>query len=814
MRRFLGHRLWAIAVNFAAFLGVRRATDSESAGRLAALPRILFLILGAFTLFPALAAGQVSTGNGPLPVPPINANLYGVLPSPAASDNSLAMQAAIAAAAAIGAAVSIPECGTYSFTNPITGPTSAPIPIPNGMKIFAPGGYQCVRFQVSSSWTGTSPALIDELGPTQGITLQGITWDGNSKSNVGLIWFTGAPNDQIVLRDNRITGVKGASAVLIGSISAAFPTAPTPTVTMTPISLPSSVYVFATIPTNIGEIDASTIFPLPTGTPFPIPTTSALLISPPSALPTPSWSPGVPYVCVPVSGGCGYNVYAGTTAGMYGLQNSAPIPMSTSYILTTYTAPNPSASPGTLGYIWNGSGIPTTSSRLTGNLIENNSTGLNEVVQLTAWQDSVVDNNVFRNNVTCKDALGIYVYTYHITVSGNQFDSNLCSGGDYYVEGSRDVQFVANQHLMAAPSPTPTGATNLPQFAILVQNGKAISIDDMVDIESGAVGTYAMFVQDNLEAVGYSPETADTISSNEINVVPHWALGLTAGGGLILPVGVAASYTSTMHDIYVKGGSIWMNNPNAPAGWAGGVIVNCMHSPSTVNNVTVQGVDFPSGTMAAPAPTGTQGQAPIEFVGNSSTCTNLRAYDNSIGFISAPTGTSPSPSAIVAVGGSVAIKGNDLSAWPSLSTAIYSSSTTTLSDVGNVIPSPGMSSTTSPALGFLGINASNCVQGNAQGAFTIISGPCMVGYQSSGSPPTSTSHCVIDKVTAPTSPAPTPPTSVTFSASAVFADSNYTLLIQDVTLPGGTPAPATPMPTGFTFTSTVGHTYAYMACGT
>jgi hypothetical protein len=171
MRRFLAHPLSAIAVNFAAFLGMRRATDLKSTGRLAALPRILFLILGAFTLFPALAAGQVSTGNGPLPVPPINANLYGVLPSPAASDNSLAMQAAIAAAAAIGAAVSIPECGTYSFTNPITGPTSAPIPIPNGMKIFAPGGYQCVRFQVSSSWTGTSPALIDELGPTQGMSL-------------------------------------------------------------------------------------------------------------------------------------------------------------------------------------------------------------------------------------------------------------------------------------------------------------------------------------------------------------------------------------------------------------------------------------------------------------------------------------------------------------------------------------------------------------------------------------------------------------------------------------------------------------------
>ena len=161
MRRFLAHPLSAIAVNFAAFLGMRRATDLKSTGRLAALPRILFL--GAFTLFPALAAGQVSTGNGPLPVPPINANLYGVLPSPAASDNSLAMQAAIAAAAAIGAAVSIPECGTYSFTNPITGPTSAPIPIPNGMKIFAPGGYQCVRFQVSSSWTGTSPAT----GPTR-----------------------------------------------------------------------------------------------------------------------------------------------------------------------------------------------------------------------------------------------------------------------------------------------------------------------------------------------------------------------------------------------------------------------------------------------------------------------------------------------------------------------------------------------------------------------------------------------------------------------------------------------------------------------
>ena len=59
----------------------------------------LFLMLAGLALVPVFAAGQVAQslpiGNAPVPVPPINANLYGV--STQASDNSLAMQAAIQA---------------------------------------------------------------------------------------------------------------------------------------------------------------------------------------------------------------------------------------------------------------------------------------------------------------------------------------------------------------------------------------------------------------------------------------------------------------------------------------------------------------------------------------------------------------------------------------------------------------------------------------------------------------------------------------------------------------------------------------------
>src|ERR1700685_293527 len=80
--------------------------------------RRLFLLLIAFAFVPALANGQAAVGNGPAPVPPLNANLYGVLPSPFSADNSPAMQNAIIAAAAMGASVVIPSCGTYEFEFP------------------------------------------------------------------------------------------------------------------------------------------------------------------------------------------------------------------------------------------------------------------------------------------------------------------------------------------------------------------------------------------------------------------------------------------------------------------------------------------------------------------------------------------------------------------------------------------------------------------------------------------------------------------------------------------------------------------------
>jgi hypothetical protein len=626
-----------------------------------------------------LAKGQVAIGNGSA-ILPIDANLYGVLPSPAVSDNSQALQSAIAAAAAIGAAVSIPACGTYSFTNPITGPASAPSPIPNGMKIFAPGGYQCVRFQVSSSWSGTGPALIDQMTPTQGVTLEGITWDGNSKNNVGLVWFNGAPNDQIILRDNRFTGVKGTWDVVVGAVPVGVP-APMAIGTSMPVTtLPASVYLFETIPTNTGEIVASTIFPTPSSSagtppPFPIPGGSVLVVPPPTPLPTPSWSPPVPYVCATTGTVCEYNVYVGSSPGLYGLQNASPIPINVTFTLTNYASPSALASPGTLGSLWNGSGIPSTASRLSGNVFENNATANNnEIALLTAWQDGIVDNNVFRNNPSCLDALGIFVYTDHLTASGNQFDSNLCVGGDYYVEGSRNVQSIANQHIIAIVSPTPTGAT-IPGFAISVRNSKAVSIEDTVELSSSALNTYAMLIQDYLGANGLNPETADSLNSNSINVVPHWTLGLTAGGGLYVGSNKNSTNSFAMHDLYVKGGSITLNiaSPSPPANWAGGVVIDCsgsMGTPAAIQNVTVQGVNFPNGTMPAPAPIGSQGQAAIEFVSGNTTCGNLRAVDNSIGVISGAAAVTPTPHAILIKGSyaSVVVKGNDLSQWPTLST--------------------------------------------------------------------------------------------------------------------------------------------------
>jgi len=143
MRKFLGPFSLAEVVRFAA---ARSSSDHHEARS----TRGLLLLIAAFALIPAFAAGQVPIGSGPFAVPPLNANLYGVLTSSA--DNSTAMQNAIIAAAALGAAVSIPACGTYEFQFPITQSGGSPhgYSFPNGMKIFAPGGYQCVRFQVST----------------------------------------------------------------------------------------------------------------------------------------------------------------------------------------------------------------------------------------------------------------------------------------------------------------------------------------------------------------------------------------------------------------------------------------------------------------------------------------------------------------------------------------------------------------------------------------------------------------------------------------------------------------------------------------
>jgi hypothetical protein len=85
------------------------------------------------------------------------------------------MEAAITAASALGTAVSIPACGSYQFMNPIAYNTAhlGSFIIPNGMKIFTPGGYQCVRFQVSGSWTSPfGQALIQQTTPTQGVTIR------------------------------------------------------------------------------------------------------------------------------------------------------------------------------------------------------------------------------------------------------------------------------------------------------------------------------------------------------------------------------------------------------------------------------------------------------------------------------------------------------------------------------------------------------------------------------------------------------------------------------------------------------------------
>jgi hypothetical protein len=803
----------------------------------------LFLVFALFALVPAFAAGQVTVplpiGNAPYPTQPVNANAYGV--STLSIDNSTAMRNAITAAAAIGAAVSIPACGTYQFRFPITVGNYS---IPNGMKIFAPGGYQCVRFQASSQWQRpTQDALINQTTPTQGVTIEGITFDAAPTQNnavhaqtpVGLVWFVGAPNDQIILRNDRFTGAYATWAVRIGADSGNM--LPTPMASTAGISTPYAVYMFATVPTNVGEIVDTPVFPDPAGpvpsstataaptetpaptpTPFPVGTNDVLIVFAPSPLPTPSYSP-VPYVCSTPAGYCGYNIYAGTTLTTMVLQNASPIPFPTAtFIITSLVTPNPSASPGALGSYWSGYGVPTTASRLSGNILELNwssggTNGVRAVAEVEGWQDGIIDKNVFRNNPSCDSALEIYVYSYHMTVSNNQFDTNSCRGGDYDVDDSRDIQFVGNQHLMAFPSPSPTASAMIPNFVVRIQNGHAISINDTIEITSSSVGTEAMHITDAVVNDDH-PQTLDTRNSSDISIVPHWTLGSTAGGGLLVPSINNTNYKSMMHDIYVKGGWIWINDANA-SGFAGGVVVDCSETSAAIKNITVQGVDFPTGTMPITAPGPGNQQAPIEFVNAApmTNCTNMRAFDNTIGLMTNPT-NGGSFAALLARGpfGSVIIKGKDLSQWPSLAAAVYlgasltSSTLPTVSDVGNVIP-PGPSNTISPALGFLGITAPNCLQGNANGAFGSAAGPCVVVYQHNGSAGAASLHCVIDKITGGT-----PSTTVSLTGSAQFTTTNYTVLIQDVTTPAAPLPPYSLTTSSFTFLSTT-DTYVYRACG-
>ena len=476
----------------------------------------------------------------------------------------------------MGASVVIPSCGTYEFEFPITYVATAPIPnsgypIPSGTKISAPGGNQCVTFQVSAGWgAGSNTALIDQEMPVQGVTIEGITWDGSpSRDQVGFIWFHAAPNDQIVVRGNRFTGVHGTWPVKIGSDDAAFPVNPSP-VPMPAGSLPATVYAFATIPTNIGEIDATTFVPDPSSAtmPSPIPTGDSLFISPPAPLPSPSWAPYICTVFVLPANSCGYNVYAGASAATAVLQNATPIPIATSYSLTALVTPNPSASPGTPGSHWSGYGIPTTGSRLSANLWVGNMAGggmgdVRALVTVAAWRDGVIDKNIFQDNLSCDNALEIYANNYHLTVSDNQFENNPCRGGDYSVDDSSFIQLVGNQHLVeAAPSPSPVGAY-MPGRAINVQNSSSVAIDDTVQVADSAIGTNAMIVRDYAGFVDDHPTTANNTNSNNINVVPHWALGLNAGAGFLVPGHTAMNNTYMMHDIFLKGGWIAMNNSSA-----------------------------------------------------------------------------------------------------------------------------------------------------------------------------------------------------------------------------------------------------------
>jgi hypothetical protein len=270
-----------------------------------------------------------------------------------------------------------------------------------------------------------------------------------------------------------------------------------------------------------------------------------------------------------------------------------------------------------------------------------------------------------------------------------------------------------------------------------------------------------------------------------------------------------------MHDIYVKGGSIRLNNYNAPSGWAGGVVVNCTYTNASINDVTVQGVNFPDGSLPSPAPIGSQGQAPVEFINGVSACTNLRALDNSIGLMTVPGGGTNVHAILVrAPHGSVSLKGNDLSEWPSLSAAIYQSGGPTIWDAGNVV-APAPTTPPTPALGFLGITGNDCLQGNSYGAFGPTTGACEVtgavlAYQRAGGAIASPAHCVIDTVSG-TSGATS--TRVTFKGASQFKTTAYTLLIQDVSTFGSPIVPTSRMTSSFSFPSLSSHSYSFIACG-
>ncbi len=142
----------------------------------------------------------------------------------------------------------------------------------------------------------------------------------------------------------------------------------------------------------------------------------------------------------------------------------------------------------------------------------------------------------------------------------------------------------------------------------------------------------------------------------------------------------------------------------------------------------------------------------------------------------------------------------------------------TLWDAGNVVaPSPTASATISPALGFLGITAANCLEGNGYGAFTMLTtGPCEVtmggvaALQRNGTTVASAAHCVVDTV--PGTAGKTS-TKVSFAGPAEFKTTTYTLLIQDVTTFGSPIVPTSQLTSSFTFPSAGTDSYAFIACG-